>query len=322
MERSALSHKLLSIVIPVYNECTVLGHFLERLNCALQDVEFRCEILFVNDGSSDETLLELVQLQQQDKRIVVIDLSRNFGKEIAMSAGLDHAQGDAVVVMDVDLQDPPELIPQMVHEWQQGFEVVYAKRTSRGSDSVMKKLTAFLFYRVINRLSNDVHIPEDTGDYRLLDRRVVDALGQLRERHRFMKGLFAWVGFKQKEILFEREPRAAGESKWRYWSLFNFAIEGITSFSTAPLRLATLLGMCTAFSAFLFGLFIIYRTLVFGDPVAGYPSMMVVILFLGGVQLLSLGIIGEYVGRMFNETKQRPLYLLNQVIRHDSEAPR
>ncbi len=309
-----MSDKLLSIVVPVYNESEVLESFLERLNPVLELLPLRCELLFVNDGSSDDTLLQLAGLQQQDERIVVIDLSRNFGKEIAMSAGLDHARGDAVVMIDVDLQDPPELIQQMVIEWQQGSEVVYAKRISRESDSLLKKLSAYFFYRVINRLSNDVHIPEDTGDFRLLDRRVVDALCQLRERHRFMKGLFTWVGFKQTAIPFEREARAAGESKWRYWSLFNFAIEGITSFSTAPLRLATLLGLCTAFAAFLFGLFIIYRTLVFGDPVAGYPSTMVVILFLGGVQLLSLGIIGEYIGRMFNETKQRPLYFVNQVI--------
>jgi glycosyltransferase involved in cell wall biosynthesis len=238
-----------------------------------------------------------------------VDLSRNFGKEIAMTAGMDHARGDAVVVIDADLQDPPELIPEMIRHWQDGYDVVYAKRTSRAGESALKKVTAYLYYRTIGKLSR-VKIPADAGDFRLLSRRAVDALAGLREQHRFMKGLFAWIGYPQKAIPYERHARHDGKTKWNFRSLWSFAIEGITSFSIMPLKVATYVGVATAFGAFLFGLFLIIQTLLFDNPVAGYPSLMVAVLFLGGIQLIALGIIGEYLGRMFDETKGRPLYLL------------
>ncbi len=249
-------------------------------------------------------------LARSDPHVVFLDLSRNFGKEIAMTAGLDYAGGDAVVLIDADLQDPPELIVDFVREWRSGgVDVVFGKRRSRGGESTMKKLTAHVFYRVVQRMSR-VRIPEDSGDFRLMSRRAVLALRQLREQHRFMKGLFAWIGFPQKAVLYDRDPRFAGRTKFNYWKLWNFAIEGITSFTTAPLRLATYLGLTVATLAFAFGVWIIFRTLVFGNPVAGYPSLIVIVLFLGGVQLAFTGVLGEYVGRMFDEIKGRPLYLL------------
>jgi glycosyltransferase involved in cell wall biosynthesis len=227
-----------------------------------------------------------------------------------MTAGIDHARGDAVIIIDADLQDPPELIPRFIEEWKQGFEVVYAKRIQRDGESTLKKVTSYLFYRVIQKVSR-VSIPEDTGDYRLMSRRAVEALKGLREQHRFMKGLFAWVGFQQKAVLYNRNPRFAGETKWNYWKLWNFAIEGITSFTIAPLKIATYLGLAIAIGAFFYAGIIVFKTIFYGNPVAGYPSVMVTILFLGGVQLISIGIMGEYVGRMFDETKNRPLYVLN-----------
>ncbi len=304
---------LLSVIVPVYNEQEVLGEFHRRLAEVLAGIEARAEIVFVNDGSDDYSLVRLQELQAGDKRIAILDLSRNFGKEIAMTAGLDHARGDAVIIIDGDLQDPPELIPQMIEEWRHGFDVVYAQRRSRAGESALKKTTAALFYRLMQRISR-VQIPVDTGDFRLLSRRAVDALAGLRERHRFMKGLFAWIGYPQKAIHYDRDPRHDGESKWSYLALWNLALEGITSFSTLPLKVATYLGMITALGAFLYGLFIILDTLFFGNPVAGYPSLLVVILFLGGIQLMALGVIGEYLGRMFDETKGRPLYLIRDYL--------
>ncbi|HHH48218.1 MAG TPA: glycosyltransferase, partial [Gammaproteobacteria bacterium] len=247
---------LLSVIVPVYNEQEVLGEFYRRLAEVLAGIEARAEIVFVNDGSDDYSLVRLQELQADDKRIAILDLSRNFGKEIAMTAGLDHARGDAVIIIDVDLQDPPELIPRMIEEWRHGFDVVYAQRRSRAGESALKKTTAALFYRLMQRISR-VQIPVDTGDFRLLSRRAVDALAGLRERHRFMKGLFAWIGYPQKAIHYDRDPRHDGESKWSYLALWNFALEGITSFSTLPLKVATYLGMITALGAFLYGLFII-----------------------------------------------------------------
>jgi glycosyltransferase involved in cell wall biosynthesis len=242
--------------------------------------------------------------------VAFVDLSRNFGKEIALTAGLDHACGDAVVVIDADLQDPPELIPELIEEWRKGYDVVYARRTARAGESFLKKATSRLFYRFMQGLGR-VKIPVDTGDYRLLSRRAVDALRQLRETHRFMKGLFAWIGYAQTAVDYHRDARFAGETKWTYWQLWNFALEGITSFTTTPLKVATYLGLMTSLGSFTYALFVIYKTLAFGEPVQGYPSMMVVILFLGGIQLMSLGVIGEYLGRMFNEAKDRPLYFIN-----------
>jgi glycosyltransferase involved in cell wall biosynthesis len=298
----------LSVVVPAYNEEDVLPEFHRRLTETLGALVCSCEILYVNDGSSDDTLKIIKNLQ--DPRVAVIDLSRNFGKEIALTAGLDHARGEAVVVIDADLQDPPELIPKLIEKWQAGYDVVYARRTARDGETFLKKSTARLFYRFIQGVSR-VKIPEDTGDFRLLSRRAVEALKQLRETHRFMKGLFTWIGFPQIAVNYRRDPRFAGQTKWNYWQLWNFALEGITSFTINPLKIATYLGIMTSVGSFTYALFVIYKTLAFGEPVQGYPTIMVVILFLGGVQLMSLGVIGEYLGRMFNETKQRPLYFIN-----------
>lgn len=300
---------LLSVVVPVYNEEAVLPKFHHRLSSVLRGLDCRIEIVYVDDGSRDYTALALQDIRDQDPAVAILELSRNFGKEVAMTAGLDHTHGDAVVIIDADLQDPPELIPELLAQWQAGYDVVYAQRTSRAGESMTKKTTAALFYRLMRRISR-VGIPVDTGDFRLLSRRAVAALAGLRERHRFMKGLFAWIGYEQTAVPYQREPRQEGETKWSYLALWDFALEGITSFSTVPLKLATYLGTFTAFAAFLYGLFIIVQTLLFGNPVAGYPSLLVVVLFLGGIQLMALGVIGEYLGRMFEETKGRPLYLI------------
>jgi len=312
------STPLLSIVVPAYNEAPVLSEFHKRLSAVINKLLIKAEIVYVNDGSTDGTLELLHQLKKDDDRAAIIDLSRNFGKEIALTAGLDHAHGDAVIVIDADLQDPPELIPELMKHWQEGYDVVYAQRTARDGETALKKLSAYLFYRVMQRTGR-VKIPPDTGDYRLLSRRALEALSKLREQHRFMKGLFAWIGFPQKAVPYERDSRFAGETKWNYWALWNFALEGITSSTTSPLKAATYLGLATAFGAFIYGIYVILKTLIFGDPVPGYPSLMVVILFLGGVQLVSIGIIGEYLGRMFNESKNRPLYFIREYQPSGSE---
>lgn len=301
-------HFRLSVIVPVFNEEDVLIEFHRRMTRVMPEICTNWEVLYINDGSSDRTLEVLNDFK--DPHVAIIDLSRNFGKEIAMTAGLDHAGGDAVIVIDADLQDPPELIPDLVAKWQEGYDVVYARRTARDGESWLKKTSAFLFYRAIQGVSR-VRIPENTGDFRLLSRRAVDTLLQLRESHRFMKGLFAWIGYPQVAVDYQRAPRFAGQTKWNYWQLWNFALEGFTSFTITPLKMATYLGLLTAFGSFAYAMFIIYKTLIYGDPVQGYPSLMVVILFLGGVQLICLGIIGEYLGRMFNETKRRPLYVVS-----------
>lgn len=300
----------LSVVAPAYNEMETLREFHRRLAAVLDAIPAACEIVYVNDGSSDATIAVMNALRAEDSRVAIVDLSRNFGKEIAMTAGLDHARGDAIIIIDTDLQDPPELIPQLIEEWRNGYDVVYAKRTAREGESALKKATAAVFYRIIQRVSR-VRIPEDTGDFRLLSRRAVDALVQLREQHRFMKGLYSWVGFPQKAVLYRRDPRFAGAGKFNYWRLWNFALEGITSFTITPLKVATYVGVVVALFSFLAAALIVYKTLAFGDPVPGYPSLMVVILFLGGLQLLFIGVMGEYLGRLFNESKRRPLYFLN-----------
>jgi len=299
----------LTVIVPVFNEEAVLPEFHRRLAVVMDSLAMQGEIIYVNDGSIDGSLNKIHRLMAEDARVAIVDLSRNFGKEIAMTAGLDHAHGDAVVVIDADLQDPPELIPEMIEQWQSGYDVVYAQRTSRAGESAFKKSTAHVFYRLIQKLSR-VQIPHDAGDFRLLSRRAVEALSGLREQHRFMKGLFAWIGYPQKAIQYERDARYGGETKWNYIGLWNFAIEGITSFSTIPLKVATYVGMLTALGAFLYGMFIVLETILYGNPVAGYPSLLVVVLFLGGIQLMALGVIGEYLGRMFDETKGRPLYLI------------
>ncbi|HSW21487.1 MAG TPA: glycosyltransferase family 2 protein [Burkholderiaceae bacterium] len=310
----------LSVVVPVFNEQEVLGEFHRRLAAVLDALGMPAEIVYVNDGSSDRSLALMHELCAADARVSIIDLSRNFGKEIAMTAGIDLARGDGVVVIDADLQDPPEVIGELVAEWKAGHDVVYAQRAVRDGESFVKKLTAAWFYRLIQR-TNRVRIPVDTGDFRLLSRRAVDSLKQLREHHRFMKGLFAWVGHSQKAVLYKRDARFAGESKFNYWRLWNFALEGFTSFTIAPLKSASYLGLAIAGLAFVYAIWIIFKTLAFGDPVAGYPSLMVVILFLGGVQLIGIGVLGEYVGRMFNETKGRPLYILNEHVRARTMDP-
>jgi glycosyltransferase involved in cell wall biosynthesis len=254
----------------------------------------------------------LLALHQKDSRVVVIDLSRNFGKEAALTAGLDHTLGDCAIPLDADLQDPPEVIPELLAKWQEGFDVVNAVRLSRDGESWFKRASAHTFYRIINRMS-EVDIPADTGDFRLLSRPVLDALKTLPERRRFMKGLFAWVGFQTTSIYYRREPRYAGKTKWNYWRLWNFAVEGITSFSQVPLQLAAHLGLIVSALAFIYAVYLIIGTLVYGNPVKGYPSMMVAVLFLGGVQLIALGVIGEYLGRIYEETKGRPVYLVRST---------
>ena len=269
------------------------------------------DVVYVNDGSVDDTLAVLSRLQASDPHVGVVNLSRNFGKEAATTAGIDNARGDAVVVIDADLQDPPEVVPDLVAAWKAGFDMVYGQRRARLGESLVKRSTAALFYRLMEHTGR-VRLPRDAGDFRLMSRRVVEAVGQLRERHRFMKGLFAWVGYPTCAVIYDREPRHAGTSKWSYWRLWNLALEGITSFTIMPLTLATYGGIAIALVAILYGGFIAVRTMLFGNPVPGYPSLVVIMLFLGGVQLMTLGVIGEYLGRVFNETKERPLYLVER----------
>jgi glycosyltransferase involved in cell wall biosynthesis len=302
----------LTVVVPAFNEGESLREFHARLAAVLDRLDLTSDVLYVDDGSSDDTYAVMESLRAGDARVATLKLSRNFGKELALTAGLDHVDADAVVVIDADLQDPPELIPEFVRWWREGFDVVYGTRSSRAGESRLKKFTAAAFYRVMERLSA-TPVPRDTGDFRLLNRRALDALKKLRERQRFMKGLFAWLGYRQKAVVYERDARFAGSSKFNYWRLWNFALEGITSFSGAPLKVATYVGVFTALLAFVFGLFILGKALLFGDPVRGYPTLMLAILFLGGVQLMALGMIGEYLGRLYVEVKQRPLYLVDEL---------
>ena len=299
----------LTIVIAAFNEEASLPEMHRRLGAVLDGLDVSSSVLYVDDGSRDGTWEILQALAIEDPRVQLLRLARNFGKELALTAGLDHVEADAALVLDADGQDPPELIPQFVAKWREGFDVVYGTRTRRDGETWFKRFTAAAFYRVMSRLSH-TPIPPDTGDFRLMSRPVLDALRQLRERQRFMKGLFTWVGYRQVSLPYEREPRLAGGSKFNYWRLWNLALEGITSFSTVPLRLATYVGVLTALGAFAWGLFIVLRTLVWDDPVQGWPSLMTVMLFLGGIQLVALGIIGEYLGRLYLEVKQRPLYLI------------
>lgn len=308
-----------TVLVPVYNEEDVLRRFHEELATELSSINVRFDVLYVNDGSTDSSKRLIEQLQAQHDNIYLLDLSRNFGKEIALTAGLDHAVGDAVVIIDADLQDPPKVIKEFVDLWQQGFDIVYGRRISRDGETWFKKKTASWFYALMSRLS-DTKIPRDAGDFRLLSRRTIEALNTLRESHRYMKGLYHWVGFPQKEVLYERAPRAAGVSKWNYWRLWNLALEGITSFSDLPLRVATYIGLLTAIGAFGYGLYMVFRTMLYGNPVAGYPSLMVVVLFLGGVQLICMGIIGEYLARTYAETKKRTLYFVNEYLPARSAA--
>ncbi|RWZ59062.1 glycosyltransferase [Halobacillus fulvus] len=307
-----MNRKTITILIPAFNEEESIEQLYSRLNDVTSEIyNYQFELLFVNDGSQDRTMPMIKELRDNDARVSYVDLSRNFGKETAMIAGFDHAQGDAVIILDADLQDPPELIPEMIEYWEQGYDDVYAKRRSRKGETFMKKATAGLFYKVLKKMSQ-VPIQENTGDFRLLDRRCVEAIKQIRETQRYTKGMFSWVGYKKKEILFDRDPRLSGETKWNYGKLVDLAIEGVTSFTTAPLRFSSLMGMTVSLFAFLYMIWIIVKTIAFGEPVEGYPSLMSVILFIGGIQLIVLGIIGEYLGRVFNETKNRPLYFVDE----------
>ncbi len=307
----------LSLIVPVYNESSNLDLFYERVLKVLKPLNLSYEILFIDDGSKDDSLEKLLEIRGRDSNVKVVQFSRNFGKEIAVSAGLDLAEGKAAIPIDADLQDPPELIPSLLEKWKEGYDVVYAKRTKRMGESWLKRWTASLFYRLIAKMTN-IDIPEDAGDYRLLSRAAVEQLKRLRERHRFMKGLFTWVGFKQTAVFFERDPRYSGKTKWNYWKLWNFAIEGITSFSYIPLQAASYLGLLVSVFAFFYGVFIIAFKLLHGIAVPGYASLMAAVLFLGGIQLLTLGILGEYIGRIYDEVKQRPLYVIHKTYGFDN----
>lgn len=308
-----------SVIVPCYNESEVIPVFHERLKAVMNQIGRSWEVVYVNDGSKDQTLSIIKTLAKQDQHIAFLNLSRNFGKEIAMTAGLDHARCiEGVIIIDADLQDPPEVILKLIETWnKKKIDTVYAMRRERFGESWLKRVTAHGFYKLMQKIGGKVVLPPDTGDFRFLSRRALNALLQLREHHRFMKGLFAWIGFPSEAVLYDRAPRIGGESSFSYWSLWNFALEGITSFTVLPLRMATYIGLVVALFSLFYGGIIIFRTLVYGNPVHGYPSLMTVILFLGGVQLMTMGVIGEYLGRIFNETKQRPLYLIEDY--HTSE---
>lgn len=311
--------KLITIIIPAYNEEEVLPTLRERLEKLDETItKYDLEFLFVNDGSRDSTMQLIRDWAEDDSRVGYVNLARNFGKEHALVAGFDHMSTDAAIIIDADLQDPPELIPEMVALWEEGYDDVYARRRSRAGESWLKKLTSKVYYYALQR-STQIPIQRDTGDFRLLDRRCVDAFRHIRETERNNKALFSWIGYKKKEILYDRDPRAAGKTKWNYPKLINLALDGITSFTTAPLRIATLFGILFAGAAFVYLVVVVVRGLMGIAGLPGYSSMMAVILFLGGVQLLSLGIIGEYIGRIFNETKNRPLYIIEETHRAKTE---
>jgi glycosyltransferase involved in cell wall biosynthesis len=301
-----------SVLVPCYNEEASLRLFYDALTAIVSSItKYEWEFLFVNDGSRDQTWDVINSLYKMDMRVSCIDLSRNFGKENAMMAGLDYSKGDCVIIMDADLQDPPSLIPEMLKCWENGYQDVYAKRNSRGHETWLRRNLSLLFYNILDK-STRYDILQNVGDFRLLDRKCIDALKQLRENERYTKGLFCWIGFRKKELLFDRGDRIAGKSNWGYGALFNLAIEGITSFTTAPLRIATFIGLIVSIWALLYMIWIVSKVLIWGDPVAGYPTIMTVVLFLGAVQLIAIGILGEYIGRIFNETKNRPTYLINE----------
>ena len=304
--------KIVTILIPAYNEEEVIGSLFDRLDGLATSIKnYKFEFLFVNDGSRDNTLEIIKSQAKKDSRVSYINLSRNFGKEIAMIAGIDHVRGDAMVIIDADLQDPPELIPEMIKHWEEGYDDVYARRSSREGETWLKKKTSEMYYKILQSSTN-IPIQIDTGDFRLLDRRCIDALKQFRESQRNTKAMFSWIGYKKKEILYNRDPRLAGTTKWNYRKLFNLAIDGITSFTTAPLRIATITGLLISAISFLYIIYLLVRPLFGVSTGAGYSSTLAVILFMGGVQMLFLGIIGEYIGRIFNETKNRPLYFIEE----------
>ena len=305
--------KKISILVPCYNESEALPALIRELGKVASALsQYQWEFLFVNDGSKDDTLSVLRTLRSQDNRVIYIDLSRNFGKETAMMAGFDHVSGDCTIIMDADLQHPPQVIPDMIAKWEEGYDDVYARRLSRGKESWMRKVLSLLYYRILNR-STRMEVLPNVGDFRLLDRRCIDALCQMRESNRYTKGMYCYIGFRKTFVDFETQDRVAGKTSMNYRSLFNLAIEGLLSFTTAPLRLATTVGCLTSGFAFIYMIYVFIKALLVGDPVQGFPTLMIVILLLGGIQLLSLGIIGEYLGRIFTETKKRPSYFIRTI---------
>ncbi len=304
--------KTISVVIPVYNENEVINSSYNIIKEVLEKLtQYDYEIIFVNDGSTDGTLDFLQEISKENEKVKIISFSRNFGHQAAVTAGIQYVTGDAIVIIDADLQDPPELIPDMLKLWEEGYDDVYAKRKSRKGESFLKKFTSKMYYKMLQSVTN-IEIQKDTGDFRLLDRRCVEALKSIRESQRYTKGLFSWIGYNKKEILFDRDPRAAGKTKWNYGKLINLSIDGLTSFTTTPLRFAAVMGILVSLAGFIYMLAIIIKTIIYGIDVPGYSSTMVVILFLGGIQLIFLGVIGEYLGRTFNESKRRPIYFVER----------
>ena len=305
--------KKVSIVIPCYNEEKSLPRLYDSLHQLFEEEkQYQWEVLLINDGSQDNTYAEMKRLRQKDSRFCLIDLSRNFGKENAMLAGFDNVSGDCMVIMDADLQDPPYVVKEMLLQWQQGYDDIYAKRISRGKESWMRRRLTLLYYYILRKIAK-IDVLPNVGDFRLMDRRCIDALCSLRETQRYTKGLYTWIGFRKKEITFDRGDRESGQSSFNYLRLFNLAVEGITSYTTAPLRLSTVIGLITSLVAFIYMCYIFIKTLLHGDPVQGFPTLITVILFLGGIQLISIGIIGEYLGRIFHETKHRPAYFIREM---------
>ena len=311
--------KLLTVIVPAFNENETIEEFYARLSMAMNAIQQNYEIVFINDGSQDGTLSTMKRLQDKHGTITIVDLSRNFGKEIATTAGIDNAKGDASVIIDADLQDPPELIEKLIEKWSEGYDVVYAQREQREGETWLKKKSAELFYLLMQKLG-PVKLPINTGDYRMMSEEATEAVKQLREHNRFMKGIFAWIGFPSVGVTYNRDSRYAGETKWNYIKLWSLAIDGITSFTIAPLKLATYLGLTIAAASFFYATYIIFNTLVIGEAVRGFPTLAILILFLGGIQLIFLGVIGEYLGRIFSETKNRPLYFTKQVLQSKSNT--
>ncbi len=304
--------KKISIIIPAYNEEESLPMLYERLNKLMNEIKnYEFEVLFVNDGSKDNTIQIIKELRKKDERICYVDFSRNFGKEVAMIAGLDYTKGDCVIFMDADLQDPPELIPELVKYWEEGYDDVYARRSSRKGETWLKKFTSTMYYRVLQSLTR-IPIQKDTGDFRLLDKRCVNALKKLRESQRCSKSMFSWIGYNKKEVLYDRDPRIAGSTKWNYRRLIDLAIDGITSFTTSPLRISTYLSIPTFLVLFVYFVYVVIKSFVVNMPIQAYQAIILLILFFSGIQILLFGIIGEYLGRIFNETKNRPLYFVNE----------
>ena len=304
--------KKISIIIPAYNEEESLPYLYERLNKLMDEINnYEFEVLFINDGSKDKTLDLIKEMRSKDERVNFVDLSRNFGKEIAMIAGLDYAKGDAVIFMDADLQDPPELVPELIKYWEEGYDDVYAKRRTRAGETFFKKFTSKMYYKILQKLTR-VEIQKDTGDFRLLDRRCVNALKKLRESQRCSKSMFSWIGYNKKEVLYDRDPRIAGKTKWNYKRLVDLAIDGITSFTTSPLRISTYISIPTFLTLFIYFIYVIIKANVINEPIQAFQAIILLILFFSGIQIILIGIIGEYLGRIFNESKDRPLYLVNE----------